>query len=209
MVPEIILNNVGKRFRYEWIFKNMNVQFDGNNQYAVLGANGAGKSTLMKILSGHLSPTQGDIAFYNGNKKTNDEDVYKNISYAAPYIDLIEEYSLAELIAFHVRFKPFIQNFSGEEVVDILNLSHTADKEIRFFSSGMKQRVRVGLAVLSNTPILLLDEPTTNLDATGIDWYIHLIEKYASPAERLCIVASNTPHDYGFCNVFINVETFK
>ena len=208
-MPEIILNNVGKRFRYEWIFKNMNVQFDGNNRYAVLGANGAGKSTLMKILSGHLSPTQGDIAFYNGSKKTIDEDVYKNISYAAPYIDLIEEYSLAELIAFHVRFKPFIQNFSGEEIVDILNLSHTADKEIRFFSSGMKQRVRVGLAVLSDTPILLLDEPTTNLDAKGIDWYIRLIEKYASPAERLCIVASNSPQDYGFCNVYLNIETFK
>ena len=187
----------------------MNVQFDGNNRYAVLGANGAGKSTLMKILSGHLSPTQGEVAFYDQNKKTNGDLVYKTISYAAPYIDLIEEYSLAELIAFHARFKPFIRNFSAKEVIDILELSKTVNKEIRFFSSGMKQRVRVGLAVLSDTPVLLLDEPTTNLDANGIDWYKKLLAKYAPPAQRLTIVASNTPHDYEFCNAFLNVETFK
>ena len=209
MIPEIILNNVGKRFRYEWIFKNMNVRFDGNNRYAVLGANGAGKSTLMKILSGHLSPTQGEVAFYNQNKKIAGDSVYKTISYAAPYIDLIEEYSLVELIAFHARFKPFIRNFSAGEIIDILDLGHTADKEIRFFSSGMKQRVRVGLAVLSDTPVLLLDEPTTNLDVKGIDWYKTLLEKYAPPIQRLTIVASNTPHDYAFCNEFFNVETFK
>ena len=163
----------------------------------------------MKILSGYLSPTQGDIVFNNADKKLENDTVYKNISYAAPYIDLIEEYSLAELIAFHARFKPLINNLTAEEILNILELTHTGKKEMRFFSSGMKQRVRLGLAILSDAPFLLLDEPTTNLDIKGVDWYNSMIEKFVLPTQRLCIIASNTPHDYAFCDVFFNVEEFK
>ncbi len=209
MQSEIILNNIGKRFRYDWIFKNMNIRFTGNNRYAVLGSNGSGKSTLMKILSGYLSPTQGDILFNNADKKIEDDTIYKNISYAAPYIDLIEEYTLTELIAFHARFKPLINNLSADEVLNILELTHTGTKEIRFFSSGMKQRVRLGLAILSDAPFLLLDEPTTNLDIKGVEWYNSMIEKFVLPTQRLCIIASNTPHDYDFCDTFFNVEAYK
>lgn len=163
----------------------------------------------MKILSGYLSPTQGDISFVFNEKKTDIDLIYKNISYAAPYIDLIEEYSLSEFIAFHARFKPLINNLSADEVINILELAHTGTKEMRFFSSGMKQRVRLGLAILSDTPILLLDEPTTNLDVKGVDWYATMIEKFVMPTQRLCIIASNTPHDYAFCDEFLNVEEFK
>lgn len=206
---QIKLDNIGKRYRFEWIYKDVSQTFEAGKAYAILGPNGSGKSTLMKVLSGYLSPSRGTIHFIpNNNTKPLDiNDVFQHISYAAPYIDLIEELTLAEAIQFHQRFKPFQNGITATEIIDLLDFKKSKNKEIRFFSSGMKQRLKLALACCSDTPILLLDEPTTNLDAQGVDWYLALIEKYA--ANRLVIVASNIEHDYGFCQTHLNILDFK
>lgn len=205
----IKLENVGKRYRYEWIFKNVNQGFESGKAYAILGPNGVGKSTLMKILSGYLSPSKGTVSFSENelNSPLDPDDVFKNISYAAPYIDLIEELTLKEAIKFHQRFKPFYEGVTAETIFDLLDFKKAKNKEIRFFSSGMKQRLKLVLAFCSETPILLLDEPTTNLDAQGVDWYLNLVEQFAK--DRLIIVASNIEHDYRFCEKRLNILDYK
>ncbi len=215
----IELKEIGKRFRYEWIFKNLSHTFENGKSYAVLGPNGSGKSTLMKILSGHLTPSAGQITFYNKDKKTDSDVVYPLISYAAPYIDLIEELTLSEIIAFHSKFKPLSKKLSGSTstaktnaLIDLLGFQKSKNKEIRFFSSGMKQRLKLALAVCSETPILLLDEPTTNLDAQGVEWYQNLVNDYVlniSTQEKLVIVASNIEHDYLFCDEKLDILGYK
>lgn len=215
----IELKDIGKRFRYEWIFKNITHTFENGKSYAVLGPNGSGKSTLMKILSGHLTPSAGEITFYNNGKKRDSDTVYHLISYAAPYIDLIEELTLTEIIAFHSKFKPLSKKLSGStesakinSLIEILNFQKSRNKEIRFFSSGMKQRLKLALAICSETPILLLDEPTTNLDAQGVEWYQNLIKNFVleSPTQdRLVIVASNIEHDYLFCGEKMDILRYK
>jgi ABC-type multidrug transport system ATPase subunit len=205
----IKLENVGKRYRYEWIFKNIKQDFESGNAYAILGPNGVGKSTLMKILSGYLSPSKGEIIFSENSLSPSLEpdDVFKKISYAAPYIDLIEELTLKEAIKFHQRFKPFYEGVTEQTIYDLLNFKKAKNKEIRFFSSGMKQRLKLVLAFCSETSILLLDEPTTNLDAQGVDWYLNLVEQFAK--DRLIIVASNIEHDYRFCQKHLNILDYK
>ncbi len=205
----IKLENVGKRYRYEWIFKNVNQGFESGKAYAILGPNGVGKSTLMKILSGYLSPSKGTVSFSENelNSPLDPDDVFRNISYAAPYIDLIEELTLKEAIKFHQRFKPFYEGVTAETIFDLLDFKKAKNKEIRFFSSGMKQRLKLVLAFCSETPILLLDEPTTNLDAQGVDWYLNLVEQFAK--DRLIIVASNIEHDYRFCEKRLNILDYK
>jgi ABC-type multidrug transport system ATPase subunit len=215
----IELKDIGKRFRYEWIFKNITHTFENGKSYAVLGPNGSGKSTLMKILSGHLTPSAGKVTFYNSGKKRDSDTIYHLISYAAPYIDLIEELTLTEIIAFHSKFKPLSKKLSGNtesakinSLIDILNFQKSKDKEIRFFSSGMKQRLKLALAICSESPILLLDEPTTNLDAQGVEWYQNLIKNFIldSPTQnRLVIVASNIEHDYLFCGETLDILEYK
>jgi ABC-type multidrug transport system ATPase subunit len=215
----IELNNIGKRFRYEWIFKNLSHTFENGQSYAVLGPNGSGKSTLMKILSGHLSPSDGQITFFSNDKKTDGDAVYHLISYAAPYIDLIEELSLSEIIAFHSKFKPLSSKLTGNThtakanaLMDVLGFQKSKNKEIRFFSSGMKQRLKLALSICFETPILLLDEPTTNLDAQGVEWYQNLVNDYvlnSSTQKRLVIVASNIEHDYLFCSEKIDILAYK
>lgn len=202
------LNNIGKRFRYEWIFKNITHSFKSGKSYALLGPNGSGKSTLMKILSGHLTPSDGQIIFLNNEKKIDGDDVYQHISYSAPYIDVIEEMTLTEIIAFHSKFKPLSKGLIINDLIQLLNFKNAADKEIRFFSSGMKQRLKLVLSICSDTPTLLLDEPTTNLDAQGVAWYRELMQQF-SDKNRLVIVASNIEHDYDFCEEKLNILDYK
>ena len=163
----------------------------------------------MKILSGHLTPSTGQIVFSNSVTKIEGDAVYRSISYAAPYIDVIEEMTLTEMIEFHTKFKPLSNNLKTTDLIALLGFQKSKDKEIRFFSSGMKQRLKLVLAICSETPILLLDEPTTNLDAQGVEWYQNLVNQYTATSQRLVIVASNIEHDYMFCTETLNILDFK
>lgn len=185
----------------------MNNTFKAGERWAILGPNGSGKSTLLKVLSGHLTPSKGDIFFENQGVKIREESIYKKISYAAPYIELIEEFTLEEVLRFHGKLKPFLPGFSPASIYELLALPRSRQKEIRFFSSGMKQRLKLALAVCSDTPVLLLDEPATNLDVQGVEWYKNLISEYA--AERLVVIASNDPHDAAFCGLHLNILEYK
>ncbi len=176
----ITLNDAGKRFRLDWIFRGLNYNFEPGQRYAVLGPNGSGKSTLLKVLSGHLSLSRGKAAFLQNGVPVEPEHIFRHISYAAPYIELIEEFTLEEAIRFHLHMRPPAPGLSAGQLYEILELPKARHKEIRFFSSGMKQRVKLALAVCSDSPVLLLDEPTTNLDLQACDWYKRLVEQYAA-----------------------------
>ncbi|GAB4495114.1 MAG: heme ABC exporter ATP-binding protein CcmA [Saprospiraceae bacterium] len=203
----IHLQNVGKRYRLDWIFRGVNFTFKNGERYAILGPNGSGKSTLLKVLSGHLSPSKGSVSFEKQGQKIEPDVVYRQVSYAAPYIELIEEFTLEEVLNFHAKLKPLMPGFNPAKLYELLALPRTRTKEIRFFSSGMKQRVKLALAVCSDTPVLLLDEPATNLDLQGIEWYKNLIAEYAS--DRLVVIASNDPHDADFCPIHLKILDYK
>ncbi|MDX1940765.1 MAG: ABC transporter ATP-binding protein [Saprospiraceae bacterium] len=204
---KIELKNIAKRYKLEWVLRNLNLSLRTENAYAIIGPNGSGKSTLLKILSGHLTPTKGKIDFFLENKKLPSDEVYQHLSYAAPYIDLIEEFTLLEALQFHQNFKPFIKNQQPADIIQILGFERAKNKSIRHFSSGMKQRLKLALAICSDTNLLLLDEPTATLDRQGIEWYQDLIRQFAD--NRLVIVASNVEEDFFFCAQKVNMLDFK
>lgn len=192
---ELTLQNIGKRFKREWIFKNINVTIFQNDPLAILGSNGSGKSTLLQLVSGAVDATEGNISY---SSLPDPSLLYKQVSIASPYMELIEEFTLVELAYFHNRFKPFIGNITVKEFVMLTGLESSQNKQIKYFSSGMKQRVKLALAILSNTKILLLDEPCSNLDSFSISWYQSLIKEYT--IDRIVIIASNYQlHEYHFC----------
>lgn len=204
---EIILNNIAKRYLYDWIFRNFNGHFKAPIRYAILGSNGSGKSTFLKVLSGHLSPTKGTIDYRKNGQTVDKDDIYKQLSFASPYIDLIEEFTLAETIRFHQQFKPFIGQLSLDDFLELIQLKKAKDKEVRFFSSGMKQRLKLGLAICSDTSLLLLDEPTATLDEKSVEWFNQLLEEYAN--DRLIIIASNEERDVTTCQERISILDYK
>ncbi|WP_158825804.1 ABC transporter ATP-binding protein [Mucilaginibacter lacusdianchii] len=203
----ISLQNAGRRFNRDWIFKDVSYTFTSGNSYAVLGPNGSGKSTLLQLLNGSLSPSSGKVTFsYQGDNLEVDA-VFKHISLAAPYLELIEEFTLNEVIDFHFKFKPYKVGLDRKQLLDLLDMQTHRNKLVRYFSSGMKQRVKLALAFGSDTAVLMLDEPTSNLDTQGVDWYLKLVQQYAQ--DRLTIVCSNQAHEYSFCTQQLSITNYK
>ena len=207
---QITLSNTGKRFNREWIFRHCSYTFTSGKSYAITGPNGSGKSTLLQVIAGATLHNEGTVDYQttdNGQQTTDSAYHYKSISIAAPYLELIEEMKAKEMLSFHSKFKPLIQTLSVEEMLKIVGLENAINKQLRYFSSGMKQRLKLAQAFFSNTPVLLLDEPTTNLDADGIALYLHLIKNYTK--DKLVIVSSNVKEEYGFCEEVIEISDYK
>jgi ABC-type multidrug transport system ATPase subunit len=205
---KILLEQVGRRFNREWIFNHIDYYFESGKFYAILGINGSGKSTLLQVISGALTTSVGDISYTIEDKQIPVEQLFNYFSLAAPYLDLIEEFTLLETLDFHFNFKKRINNLNNNELVDLLDMQKSKNKQLKYFSSGMKQRVKLLLAFCSDTPLLLLDEPTANLDEQGINWYLDLVKSFAGN-DRLVIVCSNQAHEYSFCDEHILVADYK
>lgn len=203
----ITTDKIGKKYRKEWIFRHVDLTLSAGTSYTFVGPNGSGKSTLLQLLAGNLPYTEGTLT-YSRNAALIDPDTwFRQVSIAAPYLELVEELTLDELLIFHQTFKPFRNNLTTEAVADRLLLTHARHKEIKYFSSGMKQRVKLGLAFFSDSPVVILDEPTSNLDRQGAAWYQEQVRQL-SP-NQLLLIGSNQPEEYDFCPNVIDVMQWK
>ncbi|KAA9326031.1 ABC transporter ATP-binding protein [Adhaeribacter soli] len=202
---QVKLSALGKRYNFEWIFRNLDYEFSAGNIYAVLGHNGSGKSTLINTISGFLLPSEGQLSFSHQNATIPVEEIYRYLSYAAPYLETVEEFTLTEILEFHTRFKQ-LRQISVPELIDRMRLQKSRDKYVKDFSSGMKQRLKLGLAIYTEAPLLLLDEPTTNLDQEGIDWYLEHLHQ--NKQDRLIIIGSNISHEYSFADERLHITDY-
>ena len=202
---KLSLVDIGKRFKFHWVFRHIDFEITSGQVLSLKGPNGSGKSTLLKILSGFLSPSQGKVSYQQGGRLLN--DFYHQVTYAAPYVDLIDQMTLREHLHFHSKFKAFKQNLSVEDVIEVLDLERAADKAIKDYSSGMRQRVRLGLAILSESKLCILDEPSTNLDAKGFEWYKSILIDFKM--ETAIIIASNESKDFISEDLSINILDYK
>ena len=204
---KIKLTNVGKRFNHEWIFRGISYEFTSGTSYAITGSNGSGKSTLLQIIAGATLFNQGNIEYIDSETKVAHHEVYKYISVAAPYLELIEEMTLLEFLHLHSALKGWRTGMDTGDIVKIIELKEAAHKQLRYFSSGMKQRVKLAQAIFSSVPVILLDEPNTNLDTDGIKLYNTLIENYCK--DSLVIISSNDKEEYHFCTEVIDIGKYK
>lgn len=203
----IEVENLGKKYAKEWIFRKLNMEFDSQFSYAITGPNGSGKSTLLQILTGVFLPTEGNISYSHENKNIPEEDFYKHLDIVTPYLELIEEFTLDEFLKFHFKFKQLSEGISIDDFVQHVYLEKDRDKQLQNFSSGMKQRLKLGLAFYSQSPICFLDEPTSNLDEQGTAWYLTHVKKALE--KKLVIISSNQKYEYDFCDKVVNIPDFK
>ena len=225
---KITLTDIGKRFNRDWIFRHVSYEFTNGHSYAITGPNGSGKSTLLQVIAGAVGASEGALAYEltvdgwpltesEKNKRLSTvnsqqsaittDNIYPYLSISAPYLEVIEEMTLAEFLQFHQSFKPFLPSLNIKKIISLIALEKSSDKQIRYYSSGMKQRVKLAQAFFSDTPVLLLDEPCTNLDEEGIALYHRLIRDYCD--DRLVIISSNDKQEYGFCKKELNIMLFK
>ncbi|GAC1439403.1 MAG: ABC transporter ATP-binding protein [Sediminibacterium sp.] len=205
----IQLTGSGKRFNRDWIFRHLDHTFQTGRSYALTGPNGSGKSTLLQVIGASMNLSEGRLSYLTGNQQLSidPESIYRHIAIAAPYLEVVEEMTAKEFLHFHASFKPLMGSVTLEEVLAVTGLEKAADKQIRFYSSGMKQRIKLAQAIFSDVPVLLLDEPCTNLDAAGYHLYHHLIENYCM--HKLIIVSSNDVNEHDFCMEKIKITDYK
>ncbi|WP_276503112.1 ABC transporter ATP-binding protein [Terrimonas pollutisoli] len=211
---KIILSDVGKRFNRDWIFRHFTYTFEQGRSYAITGPNGSGKSTLLQVLSGSMHFNEGSLRYESqksevGSEKLEipHEKIYQHVSICAPYLEVVEEMTLKEFLDFHHGFKPFLPDITTGSIIARLGLEKAADKQIRYYSSGMKQRVKLAQCIFSDTTLVLLDEPCTNLDVAGIELYHQLVSEYCD--NRLVVVSSNDKVEYSFCKDVISISDYK
>jgi ABC-type multidrug transport system ATPase subunit len=204
---EVRFEHVGRRFGRDWIFRGVNASIAQNQHVIFVGPNGSGKSTLLQITSGFLSPSEGEVVFFGLNGRIGPNNLHQCISYAAPYLDLYEDLTLLEAIDFHMRFRQLRAEWNREEVMQLMELSRHRDKQIRNFSSGMRQRVRLALAILTDSEVLCLDEPTSNLDRNAISWFRDLLEQNST--NRIVLVSTNhNVDDYLRADLTLQMNSF-
>lgn len=195
---EIRIEKLAKRYVSHWVFRQLSIIVPSRSHVAITGPNGAGKSTLLKIISGALYPSEGTITYFGDNTQIRSDDLFKHISFAAPYAEMIEEMTLAEAVRFHLRFRAFYPEVAEYQAfVKQLNFDFRPDQQIQFMSSGMKQRLRLAFAIYTHSTLLLLDEPTSNLDESGIRWFHDTLKLFG--ARRTVILASNIEDDLVGC----------
>jgi len=206
-VVHLSLAGLGKKFDREWIFRNLTLDALPGQPVAVTGPNGSGKSTLLQVICGQMPASEGTISYQLAGRFTEPDAVFRHLTFAAPYLELIEEFTLDELVRFHGRFKTFRHGLSPNALLDLLELTPARGKPLRHFSSGMKQRVKLGLALYSEASLVLLDEPTANLDARGAAWYRHHVTRL--PPDVTLLIASNQPAEYEFCERVVDILDYK
>lgn len=205
----ITLENAGKRFNRDWIFRSLSYQFKSGTSYAITGNNGSGKSTLLQSIGGATELSQGTChwQYAPDQKIITPETTHRHLSIVAPYLELIEEMTALEFLNFHRSFKPLLPDYTTLQVLEAVQLKNAAGKQIRFYSSGMKQRIKLAQGLFSDVPVILLDEPCTNLDNAGFELYQSLINQFTR--DRLVIVSSNDLNEYSFCQEKIDIRNYK
>lgn len=201
---KIDLNGCGKSYNRRWLFRDLSCNFQSSESWALLGPNGSGKSTLSLLLCAQVWPTEGTATWTFNNKVVAPENLFSYVALASPAMELPEEFTFRELLELQGRIKPFLVDQVAEVAKALCDFDNKVlDKPVYAYSSGMKQRVKLVLAALCDTPLLLLDEPLTNLDAAGFHTYEKIIQEYTQ--HRLVIVASNREDEYGFCKNILRI----
>jgi ABC-type multidrug transport system ATPase subunit len=200
---------ISKRFSKELIFSNISFEANDGDLIGITGYNGSGKSTLLQIIAGYISPTNGSVEHLLNNKKISADTLYQYVSMATPYIELMEECTLTEIISFYSKFKKLTD--SPQTITRILETSQLGfafNKPVKFYSSGMKQRVKLILAMMSDVPFVFLDEPLSNLDKNGEEWFLNLLRQNKS--NKIIFISSNrVKEETMLCNKLIDLEDFK
>ena len=213
MPMTISLSDAGKRYNRDWIFRHLTYTFEAGKSYAITGPNGSGKSTLLQAIGGALHLNQGKVEFEVGSQGSGvnnpivPENFYQHVSICAPYLEVVEEMTVREFLEFHSQFKPLLSSITINDIIALVGLEKAVNKQIRYYSSGMKQRVKLAQSIFSDVPVVLLDEPCTNLDAEGIALYQKLISDYCT--DRLVVVSSNDEVEFGFCKERLNIMEWK
>jgi heme exporter protein A len=188
------VENLGKRFGKRKVFDQINFSLEEKSSLVITGRNGSGKTTLLKILCGLVRPTDGQVSIKAEGKKVGREESRDLLGVLMPDLELYGELTAFENLLFLSRIRG--QSFGKDVLKEKIQQAGLAEREedlVATFSSGMKQRLKYALALLFDPRILLLDEPTVNLDEEGIILVDRIVSRQRE--RGILIIATNEKAD--------------
>lgn len=202
------LDSITKFFGRRLIFKNISINYQNNGIFGISGPNGSGKSTLVKIIANIISPSSGKVIHSNDTKEIPAEKLHNYIGFVSPYLILYDEFTAEENIKFFANIRNVKYNI--EKIDYLFNeflLEERRNDLVKTYSSGMKQRLKFIFALMHSPKLIILDEPTSNLDNDGKDKVYKLINEESK--NNIVIIASNEDNDLSICTETINLYQFK
>ncbi len=203
----ITVKGVTKEFNRRKVFENVNFEISNGHSIAITGPNGSGKSTLVRIVAKVLSPTRGEVRYYLDGVDGSDDVVRDAIGFVSPYLQLYDEFSALENVMFLNRIRLNSRRLSSadtEKILGKVNLFHRKDDLVRGFSSGMKQRLKYALSLSHSPAVLILDEPTANLDDEGIAVVRQIVREQTE--RGILILATNSAEEAAWCEREITLK---
>lgn len=186
--------NISKYFGEKMIFEDINFELSGGQSAAIIGPNGSGKTTLVKIICNLIRPTKGNIVYSVNDTPVGMDNIYKNIGLVSPYLELYEDLTARENLLFFAKLKKVTEAQNRiSELMSQLNLSGRENDQVKTYSSGMRQRLKYVFALLDKPRVLILDEPTSNLDTDGTDRVYQIMEEQKK--KNILILATNDSND--------------
>jgi ABC-type multidrug transport system ATPase subunit len=205
---QVELSDIAKRFRKEWVFKGITTKLAQGSAVSILGSNGSGKSTLAQIIAGYITPSVGTVHWSMNGVEVSRETIFQHVAICSPAIQLWEELTLKENVELFLQFKHMASAAHYREFSHLIQLEKQVNQPLKTYSSGMKQRVKLGLSILSDAQLLILDEPCSHLDSSAVQWYQNLLSQ--NVANRLVVVASNSDEREIFsCNSSIDINHYR
>lgn len=199
---------LNKSFGRRLIFNDLNFKFDKPGVFGISGPNGSGKSTLVKIIEGIISASKGKVIHLLNGKALAEENLHNHIGFVSPYLVLYEEFSTLENLRIFADVRG--TEFNKDRIDYLLNkflLFKRKDDLLKTYSSGMKQRVKFIFALMHFPQLLVLDEPTSNLDEEGKSSVYEIVKEEAKT--NIVIIASNERNDLELCNEIVLLEKYK
>jgi heme exporter protein A len=204
-ITQISARNISKSFNRRKIFSDISFKVSASGSVAITGKNGSGKSTLAKIIAGVLSSTSGELVYECDGKRIGDEGRKAHIGFVSPYLNLYDEFSAIENLFLLMRIRSS-HNRAEDKLNQLLkrfSLWERRDDAIRAYSTGMKQRLKYVFALAQSPSVLILDEPTANLDIDGIK----VVEEVVAEQKRssILVVATNDSAEAAWCKEIIRL----
>jgi heme exporter protein A len=210
MTPVTIeANGLTKRFGKRGLFRPVTFVAQPGEIVAITGPNGSGKSTLLKILAKVLSPTKGTCEWRANDKPLDLADLRSQTGFVAPYLELYGDLSATEHVRMVAEWKG--SDLNESEVRELLALTELdkraieTSRHLRAFSSGMKQRVRFAMAFAGEPSVLLMDEPTSNLDKQGTALVLSELQRRAARGATV-LIATNEEREIALATKTISIE---
>lgn len=197
----LVIENIQKQYEGVNLFKPINFTLNKAESLSISGPNGTGKTTLLLMIMGYTKPSKGSIFWSVNNQKM--PVLFSDIAFAGVQMNLFEDLSVADHFSYHFKFRtPIVSGYNT--ILKTYFEPYMMKKQIKQLSAGWYNRVKLLTALLTQSRILLLDEPFSNLDNQGIELLSNAIQELKK--DRQLLIAGNREEELSLCKQSLMLE---